>query len=256
MVDSVGRSSGTPLETSWSSGAGESAGISELSSTKLTCDPEDAATSQADGADDWTEGAALLTAEVGSASQLTAAANNNAQRSAARAAELGYAEAGVTSAGDSVFAGIALLKGEHHGGTFEVASASAQVGAQSELQVAAARASLAFGGATTCELRADLPEAHLGLHNPDSSEGVNVGGGLGGVTAECTMTRSGNSLTLGLSASQSAEASVGVRDSDSDGRREYCARLAAQFFVIGGCVELESAVEVLRDLCGAGSSAL
>lgn len=256
MVDSVGRSGGTSPPRTWDSDTGENTGPKGATGPKLTCDPEDSTTASEGDAGDWTEGAAYLVAETTSTSRQSSPAHNNAQRSATVVANLGYAGAGFTSAHDSVFVGTAVFKGHHDGGLFEVWSASAQVGAQSEVQAGVARAAVAFSDATTCELRAGEAELHIGIHNPDGSVGVNAGGGLSGVTLECTATTSGSSLTLGLSASKSAELSVGVRDSDADGRQEYCARIATGPLVVGACVELESAAEVLRDLCQQATSSL
>jgi hypothetical protein len=256
MVDSVGRSGGTPLPGTWNGDTAENTGTQGLTGPKLICDPEDSLTGPQGDAGDWSDGAALLVAETTSASRQSAPTHNNAQRSATVVADLGYADAGFTSAHDSVFAGVAAFKGQQAGGTFEIWSESAQVGAQNEVQAGVARAAVGFGDATTCELRAVEGELHLGIHNPDGSAGVNGGGGLSGVTVECTVTRSGNSLTLGLSASLSQELSIGVRDSDADGREEYCARIAKGPLVVGACVELESAAELVRDFYDQVSSGL
>jgi hypothetical protein len=62
-------------------------------------------------------------------------ANNNAQRTDARSGVAPYLSAGRTAAGDSVYAGAALVKGrDTSGAAVEVLSASVQVGAQTELQ--------------------------------------------------------------------------------------------------------------------------
>ena len=79
--------------------------------------------------------------ETGATSSATPRTDNNAARTSSRDAADVYAQAGYTSNGDGVFAGVAALK-QHDsksGADIEVFSASAQVGAQSELQAGLAR---------------------------------------------------------------------------------------------------------------------
>lgn len=200
-----------------------------------------------DGADAWTSGAEHLVAAATPPSAQRSV-ENNAQRSGDVPAHLFYGDVGFTSSGESAYAGVAWMKGSGQGGSFEVASVSSQLGSQVELQAGAARASISLDPSTSCELRAVEADFHIGDRNPDGSTGVNFGAGLSGVAAECTVALSGNSITLGASVSRSAELSLGTRDSDSDGNREYCARVAAGPVVAGACIELEAAALALQEL--------
>lgn len=166
---------------------------------------------------------------------------SNAERTAGRSLDA-YREGGVNSAGDGAHAGVALGKGEVRGGSVEVASASVQIGAQSEAQVGVARITMG-DSSNAVQLRAVEAEAHFGVHNPDGSTGLNAGASANVVAAEATVGAGDNSVTVGASVGWGGEVSVGERDADNDGNTEYCARLSASLqvlpvgFVLGACVE-------------------
>jgi hypothetical protein len=79
--------------------------------------------------------------------------------------------------------------------------------------------------------------AHFGTHNADGSTGINAGGGATLVGAELTAGSSGWSLTGGLGVGPTAGFSLGTRDSDHDGKTEYCGYVATPAFSLGSCVE-------------------
>jgi hypothetical protein len=164
------------------------------------------------------------------------AANNNAQRTDERLGVAPYLSAGKTAAGESVYAGAALVKGrDASGAVVEVLSASAQLGAQTELQVGLQRIAgthgTLSGGVETFTLR-----ANVGIHNDDGSVGLNIGAGATAVGFEAT-AGGANSATYGVGAGVGAGASVGVRDVDRDGKAELCARLSFGPVTVGACVE-------------------
>ena len=78
--------------------------------------------------------------------------------------------------------------------------------------------------------------------------GLNAGYSLNTIAVEATLTHSGNSVTFGLAAGPSAEASVGTRDADGDGNEELCVRVATGIVLGGACVEAERLLEVSRRL--------
>jgi hypothetical protein len=80
-------------------------------------------------------------------------------------------------------------------------------------------------------------KASSGSMNPDGSVGRNVSLGATLYAAEATVTRAGNSVTLGLGAGAGAEFSYGTRDIDKDNRPEYCARVSATWLTVGFCLE-------------------
>jgi hypothetical protein len=87
----------------------------------------------------------------------------------------------------------------------------------------------------------DLPSAslHVGTQNEDGSHGANLGGGLNFFGVQGTAEYKGNSLTFGLSDSNSFSLSSGVgRDIDGDGVPERCFRMSLGFFTLGECDEL------------------
>ena len=164
------------------------------------------------------------------------AANNNAQRTDERRGVAPYLSAGRTAAGDSVYAGAALVKGrDPSGAAVEVLSASAQLGAQTELQVGLQRVA-GTHGALTGSVETFTLRANVGIHNDDGSVGLNIGAGVTAVGFEGT-AGDANSVTYGVGAGVGAGASVGARDVDSDGKAELCARLSFGPVTVGACVE-------------------
>jgi hypothetical protein len=164
------------------------------------------------------------------------AANNNAQRTDARLGVAPYLSAGKTTAGDSVYAGAALLKGrDPSGAAIEVLSASLQVGAQSEVQVGLQRVA-GTRGALTGSVETFTLRANVGTHNDDGSVGLNIGASATAVGFEGT-AGSASSVTYGVGAGVGAGASVGARDVDRDGKTELCARLSLGPVTVGACLE-------------------
>ncbi|MBX3200201.1 MAG: hypothetical protein KF894_18845 [Labilithrix sp.] len=169
----------------------------------------------------------------------TAGASGNGARTAERDFLKGaYAAEGYTHDRGSVFAGAAALKGHMEDGVdAEELSVSVQVGEQNEAQATLARLghSNEHGSSSVDALTAN---AHIGLDNSDGSHGVNAGASASWVTAEATMKRSGWSVTGGVAAGIGAEAHVGVRDDDKDGKPEICVRGALSVAIVGACIEL------------------
>ena len=165
--------------------------------------------------------------------------DNNAQRTTARSSTSFYTDAGVTSSGDSVYAGAAVLK-THDPGTHsdvEVGTASGQVGVQNEAQIGMARVSVQEGRATGT-MEVFTARAQAGFRNDDGSAGLNAGVGATAVGLEGTYAfEGGSSFTFGAAASLGLAASVGVRDIDGDGARELCARFTGTVITVGLCVE-------------------
>jgi hypothetical protein len=164
------------------------------------------------------------------------AANNNAQRTEERLGVAPYSSAGRTAAGDSVYAGAALLKGrDGSGAPIEVLSASAQLGAQSEVQVGLQRVA-GTRGALTGSVETFTLRGNVGIHNDDGSVGLNIGASATAVGFEGTAGHA-NSVTYGVGAGIGAGASIGARDVDHDGKTELCARLSFGPVTVGACVE-------------------
>jgi hypothetical protein len=164
--------------------------------------------------------------------------NNNAQRTSARREDGAYADAGVTSSGDSVYAGAAALKTRDETGIeVEVFSGSAQAGAQSELQLGMARVGYsnanvsASGEVLTTRLQ-------LGVHNDDGSTGFNAGALSTGAAAEVTYTTdAGSSFTAGAAVSLGASVSYGIRDANNDDGFVKCLKLSFGLLTGGFCVK-------------------
>jgi hypothetical protein len=164
------------------------------------------------------------------------AANNNAQRTDERLGVAPYASAGRTAAGDSLYAGAALLKGrDASGAAIEVLSASAQVGAQNELQFGFQRVA-GTSGALSGSVETFSARANVGIYNDDGSVGRNIGVGVTAVGFEGTIG-SGTSVTYGVGAGLGAGGSVGTRDGDRDGKNELCGRVSVGPITLGLCVE-------------------
>jgi hypothetical protein len=163
-------------------------------------------------------------------------ANNNAQRTDERLGVAPYLSAGRTTAGDSLYAGAALLKGrDRSGAAVEVLTASAQVGAQTEVQVGLQRVA-GTRGALTGSVETFTLRANVGTHNDDGSVGLNIGASATAVGFEGTVGTA-SSVTYGVGAGVGAGASVGVRDVDRDGSTELCARLSLGPVTVGACLE-------------------
>ena len=153
-----------------------------------------------------------------------------------------YADTGVTTSGDIAYAGAALLKGRDakSGLGVEVIGISGQAGAQNEVSLVEARLSASTTLPAHLSGTIDVLTAHggAGTYNTDGSRGLNVGMTAIGVGAEGTVEISGWSGTLGASLGVGAEASIGLRDADQDGRAEICARAVFAWWTVGGCAEL------------------
>jgi hypothetical protein len=166
-------------------------------------------------------------------------ATNNATRTQERNLASGpYADAGYSAGGHALHAGVALVKGRDASGLeLEALSASVQVGAQHEAQAGAVR--VGFSGAKGAIAgEGGTANAHIGIHNPDGSTGLNTGAGAVMVGGELTLGANANSLTVGTGVGVGAEMSVGLRDKDGNGQPEVCFRLGVKFATVGACVEL------------------
>jgi hypothetical protein len=163
-------------------------------------------------------------------------ANNNAQRTSERPLAAPYADAGRTGAGDSVFAGAALIKGRDRSGVdVEVLSGSAQLGVQTEVQLGFQRVA-GGGGILSGSVETFSLRANVGKYNDDGSTGFNLGASATAVGFEGTVGGA-SSLTYGVSAGASMGGSIGTRDSDGDGRTEVCGRVAIGPATLGLCLE-------------------
>jgi hypothetical protein len=168
------------------------------------------------------------------------ATDTNNQRTSARSGPAPYADAGVTSSGDSVFAGAAAIKGRdpNTGIEAEIFTISGQVGAQNEVQVGMARVGASSDdGRQSIGMDVFTARAMVGIHNPDGSVGLNAGAMATAIGVEGTANYSGNSITGGLSLSAGAEGHIGIRDSDGDGSSELSVRVSVMFFTIGFAIE-------------------
>jgi hypothetical protein len=166
-------------------------------------------------------------------------ATNNATRTQERNLASGpYAAAGYVEGGHVLHAGVALAKGRDASGLeVEAMSVSVQVGAQHEAQAGAVR--VGFSGAKgTIAGEGGTANAHIGIHNPDGSTGLNTGAGTVMVGGEITLGANANSVTVGTGVGVGAEMSVGLRDKDGNGRPEVCFRLGVKFATVGACIEL------------------
>jgi hypothetical protein len=164
-------------------------------------------------------------------------ANSNAQRTSQRVGVAPYADAGVTTAENSAYAGVAVVKGRDpkSGVDVEALSASVQIGAQSEVQVGLQRVA-GSRGALTGSVETFTARANVGVYNDDGSKGLNVGACATAIGFEGTIGGD-SSLTYGVAASAGAAGSVGVRDLDRDGKTELCARLSLGPVTLGLCME-------------------
>lgn len=163
-------------------------------------------------------------------------ADNNAQRTSERNLAP-YANAGVTGSGDSLFAGVAVLKGSvpKSNGQVEAFTVSGQIGAQTEAQLGFQRVAGAHG-ALGGGVEIFTARANIGIHNDDGSTGFNVGAGATAVGFEGSYGGA-NSFSYGVAASVGASVSLGVRDVDRDGNSELCGRASIGPITVGICLE-------------------
>lgn len=164
----------------------------------------------------------------------------NAGRTSSRENITPYADAGVTSTGDSAFAGAAMVKGRdgRSGIETEAFTVSGQVGAQTELQAGMARVGWSSNdGRQSAGMDIFTARANAGIHNVDGSVGLNAGLMATAISVEGTANWRGNSVTGGLSISAGAEGHVGIRDSDGDGKKELSVRVSLMFFTLGVGIE-------------------
>ncbi len=164
-------------------------------------------------------------------------ASGNAARTSERSLRP-YASEGRTHDGGSAFAGVAALKGRTEEGIeFEALSVSIQGGEQNELQGTFAR--LGYSSEhVAVSVEALTANAHIGIDNSDGSHGVNAGASAAVASGEGTIKYSGWSATAGLTVGIGAEAHLGVRDDDKDGKPEICGRVAFGIGIGGLCIEM------------------
>ena len=171
---------------------------------------------------------------------------SNAIRTGERSAADGpYAAAGVTPDRTTVFAGAAAIKGKTAcGDDIEVASISAQIGTQTEVQVGLLRENVKFGDNRTFSNEIGTASARLGVVNPDGSIGLNVGATATLVSDGATAEKGGFSNTTAVAVGVGADAHIGIRDVDHNGKPELCGQITINTpnpymsADVGGCIEL------------------
>jgi hypothetical protein len=167
--------------------------------------------------------------------------NSNQERTLATRPKV-YAEAGKTSSGDAVYAGVALLKGRDKQGAAEVFSASGQVGAQNEVQVGMGRVTLmSKDEKTSARLQVFSARAAAGIHNEDGSAGWNGSVSASAVSADVTTHVGDVELHVGASldgeeAGPGVSSHYGLRDPDHDGRYDVCVGVEASGVEVGLCL--------------------
>jgi hypothetical protein len=165
----------------------------------------------------------------------------NAERTTAREAGP-FAEASVTSSGDSIYVAAAAIKGRdsNSGIEIEVFSTSAQVGSEFEAQVGAARLGASSDdGANSVGMDVFTARAAMGVHNADGSFGWNAGALATAIGAEGTLRLgTASSVTGGAAIGVGLEASLGLRDADGDKEPEVCGRLVIGPVTAGLCLEM------------------
>jgi hypothetical protein len=167
-------------------------------------------------------------------------ANTIAERIAQSPVRLLKHDTGITADG-SRYETAGLLYGHDPatGMSGELGVISAQEGAQNELQITGMRSSVQSQGGDSLSVEGFTVQEGWGIHNKDGSTGHNASVGATLVGTEGTVNAGGNSITLGASIGATLEASVGTRDSDHDGKTEYCFRVAIPGAPsIGACVEV------------------
>lgn len=139
-----------------------------------------------------------------------------------------------------IYAGAFALKAHDASGIdAEVFSVSLH---QSMTERAAQIGMARVGGATDdrhWEARGEVftAQARASTDNADGSTGLGASIGATVVGGEVTGTWGPVSVTGGVSLGQTYGASIGVRDSDHDGKTEYCGRVEFGAGTIGVCVE-------------------
>jgi hypothetical protein len=143
--------------------------------------------------------------------------------------------------GGDFYAGASLLSGRDPKSGLEAELFSASIH-QGEREHAVQAGMARMGGSTDdghFSTRGDVftAQAHAGFDNADGSTGFGASAGATIVGGEVTGTLGPVSLTLGASVGATYGASAGVRDSDHDGKTEYCARVDFGVGSIGVCLE-------------------
>ncbi|MBN1962362.1 MAG: hypothetical protein JW841_15625 [Deltaproteobacteria bacterium] len=165
---------------------------------------------------------------------------NNAARTSSNPTPEPYADAGVTSTGDGVFAGAAAIKGrdQRTGIETEVFTISGRLGGENEVQAGMGRIGVSSDdGMNNATMEVFTARAAGGAHNNDGSTGINaelMGTVIG---AQGTASYEGNSITGGLSFSAGAGGSIGLRNADQDDSTEVCGSVSVMFFTLGTCIE-------------------
>lgn len=169
----------------------------------------------------------------------TPAVNTTSDRTRARA-PAPYADAGVSTSGNTVHAGVAAIRGRdpNSGVETEIFYAEVSAGGSTGGRIGMGRVGgSSDDGVHSVGMDVFTAEANIGFENPDGSTGLHAGAMATAVGIEGTTGYSGNSITGGLSASVGAGGSIGVRDQDGDGSLELCARVSVMFFTLGACIE-------------------
>lgn len=137
----------------------------------------------------------------------------------------------------------------------DLVSASVQGGAQTEVSATVGRLSVVgdSGGKFTMETVGG--RIGSGRHNTDGSVGLNKGGSINliGLEAQQDFT-DGSSASLAVSAGVTAEASFGLRDRDSDGSNELCAKVGGGMVTVGACIETDTVSNTVRTLAESADS--
>ncbi len=185
--------------------------------------------------------ATILSSASGAADE--GGADRPAEHNARVSSYVGFAptaDAGVASSGDTVYLDVAAVAGRdaRSGIEIEAFSGGVSAGAQNEAVARMARFGISSDDeSNSAHVTVLAAEAGVGTHNVDGSVGVNVGASADIISGQATVSDSGNSLTLGLSAGVGGGFSAGIRDQDHDGRPEVCARVSVDPVIIGLCLE-------------------
>jgi hypothetical protein len=176
-------------------------------------------------------------------SEPTLATDNNAARTRERQSSGAYADAGFTRTGDGVFAGLAALKTRvaDSGAEVEAFSASAQLGAQNELQAGMARIGGSVEGKglhASVSVEVLTTRVNAGIYNDDDSVGANLGSTATAAGIELTAGGGGWQATVGVAASLGVAVSSGERNVDGDATTERCFKGSIGPLTLGFCSEL------------------